>query len=227
MNTKITIISFIFLSIAFSILIYISYILGFELKNIFAATTPIFVALIALISNQWGIYLNKQYDVKFYVNQKQIEEIDRLISNLENIQKTFYKLFDEYSRLRFDEEIMEYFLSEEYVRIRTKKLAIASQIGREIGFTYFSNYLLFSDETHNIYPTFSKINWQMDLAKFWNELKVDNTFLNKNVLNEIMPKYFGVFDEVNVNFLGSIINSIRGLNQTKEILLNGLYSKTK
>jgi len=223
-NTTITATVFAILFIIYIVLTYVLFLFGFELKNVLAIDTPIFVALIALISNQWGLYLNKQYDVKFYVNKKSIEDLEKLIIDLENIHEKCYKLIDEYNKLRFDPKIMEAFFSIElYPQVKAKKSSEANQITREMSLIYFSNYLILSEETKNIYSDIISANLQNSLDNFWEEIYSRQVILDKNIiLDEIMPKHFNNIGKITEDFLVSILRTVAALKQQKSNLLKQL-----
>lgn len=220
MNTKITLISFIILSIAFSILIYISYILGFELKNIFAATTPILVALIALISNQWGIYLNKKYDAKFYTIKKRIEDMDNLSLRLEKCHETFFDLFGKYSTLMFDNCIIKEILSNNLSpQLLSDVFSKVNAISREIGLLYWGNY----DSTKELFNNLHSSVSAQALNDFWLEINSNQSVLqDQDAMDVLIKKYFGSFNQNSTEYLSSIMAYIYYFKKQKDDLLNEL-----
>ena len=224
MSTNITVTTFIILFVLYSLTIPLLLYIGFDLKSIISIITPIFVALIALISNQWGIYLNKKYDAKIYTIKKRIEDIDSLSLRLEKCHEEFFNLFSEYSDLMFDNNIVKEILTNNLsTQLLSDVFATVNSISRKIGRLYWGNYSILNDGTKDLFNELHNTVSFEALNEFWSEIISNQTVLqDQSTMDTLTQKYFGSFNQKSTDYLCSIMAYIYHFKEQKDNLLNEL-----
>lgn len=217
MNTKITTTIFVILSLFFCVFLLVGPYFGLEIQTGFPIAASIFVAVIALISNQWGIYLNKKYDVKFFINKKHIEDTENLILQWENVHEKLFELFQKFTNIRY---ISHSTLTDEMLNYQYSQIM---QLSQEFAKFYFSNYSIFNNDITSL---FNNLNASMSTRSFqgyWQELRSTNIALQTpDNITKLQNKFFKEYDDNYMNFLTVIMNNIQKLKAKKNTLLNDL-----
>lgn len=229
MDTKKTLICLFILSLFFVILLII-FLKVTILKNILPLLLPllttIFVAIVALISNQYGIYQNKLYESRLFTIKKRIEDLESLIVRLEKCHELFFELFGNYSALSLDKNIIEEILLNNLTpQILGDKFLEVIAISNKIGLLYWANYSILCNRTKELFGDLNNSISVDSLKDFWLEISSNKLVLQDQAgLNSLQQKYFDNFKKRSVDYLSSIMAYIYHLKEKKDNLLEELYS---
>ncbi len=196
----------------------------FQNKEILPLLTTIFVATIALISNQYGIYLNKEYERKFFSAKKRIEDIENSINRLEKLHSDFFELFQQYSKYFYDIDIQKEVLSDDTpLKILFTKCSEVSAINLKFSQIYWSNYSVLSNQTKKLFSPLSEAMSINNLIAFWLEINSNKAIMeNQQALDLLHKQYTGTFNDDSIKYSSSIMEYIYHLKGNKEKLLNEL-----
>lgn len=196
----------------------------FKNKDMLPLLTTIFVAIIALISNQYGIYQNKKYEIKFFSIKKRIEDIESFINRLEKLHSGFFELFQQYLTYFFDVNIHnEVIYGNKSSKILFDKFSEVSAISFKVGQLYWSNYSVLSNQTKELFSQLSESISINNLNNYWFEIDSNKAIVQDQEAMKILDeKYTKPFNEASIKYSSSIMEYIYYLKDQKEKLLNEL-----